>query len=279
MGEGRHGARLRVRRHGDETKMTESGKIYIATVLLEKNRWADGAAQKPTFTVSEWVERFAEAGFDGMELWEKHATLCSPEELAALQASAFPVAIFNSYASMGDEGAPARERAAQLTASFAARGVKFNVGKDPARRQEYAKNLAEWRSKFPPEVSLLCECHPGTIIEEPSDARAFFDEIGPDGYEVIVHPFSRVDVLKSWFEQFGPAVTHAHAQVRDDRKVVRLERKAEVVAEAIGIMREEGYAGSFTLEFAQGTGEPDENVEDLFGNAVADLEFLRGLLG
>ena len=51
--------------------MAEDGKIYIGTILLEVNRWTAG--KEPSYLVSEWVERFAEAGFDGMELWQFHA--------------------------------------------------------------------------------------------------------------------------------------------------------------------------------------------------------------
>ena len=64
------------------------GNIYIGTILLELNRW--GSPKTPTYRVSEWLDRFQEAGFDGMELWEYHATLCPSEELAALEASTFP---------------------------------------------------------------------------------------------------------------------------------------------------------------------------------------------
>lgn len=35
-------------------------QIYIATVLLEPNRWAPGKI--PTVRVGDWLDRFAEAG-------------------------------------------------------------------------------------------------------------------------------------------------------------------------------------------------------------------------
>ena len=82
--------------------MSEAGRIYIGSILLEKSRWS--ADKTPTYRVSEWTERFADVGFDGVELWEYHATLCSPEELTALEAPRCPVAIFNSYASLDDDG-------------------------------------------------------------------------------------------------------------------------------------------------------------------------------
>ena len=56
-------------------------EIYIGTILLERNRWTRD--KKPTCLVSEWIPRFKEAGFDGMELWENHAALASSTELKA----------------------------------------------------------------------------------------------------------------------------------------------------------------------------------------------------
>ncbi len=259
--------------------MTENGKIYIATVLLEKNRWEDGQANRPSVLVSEWIERFAEAGFDGMELWEKHATQCSEEELARLEASSLPVAIFNTYATMDDAASPARDKAVELTKRLGAGGVKYNIGRDQAQRDSYLKNLTAWRKLFPAETELLCECHPGSIVEEPAVARAFFDQAGPDEWRLIVHPLTRFETLKDWFKHFGPAVRHAHIQMRDDdRKTVRIDRRPDVAREAIHIMREEGFAGSFTIEFTEGVGEPDENIETLFENARADLECLKEIL-
>ena len=43
-------------------------------------------------------------------------------------------------------------------------------------------------------------------------------------------------------------------------------------------MRDEGFEGSFTLEFTKGTGEPDESIEGLWQAALADLHSLQGLL-
>ena len=43
-------------------------------------------------------------------------------------------------------------------------------------------------------------------------------------------------------------------------------------------MRDCGFAGSWTLEFTGGTGAADENIEDLYAGALADLAFLKELL-
>ena len=89
--------------------VNQDWELYIATLLLEVNR--HGSPKTPSFPVSEWTDRFAGAGFDGMELWEYHATLAGPEEAKALQETAFPTTIFNTYASMDEAGREDRERA------------------------------------------------------------------------------------------------------------------------------------------------------------------------
>jgi sugar phosphate isomerase/epimerase len=249
--------------------------IYIGTILLERNRWA--RPKTPTYRVSEWLDRFREAGFDGMELWAYHATGAPAEELAALEAGALPVAVLSSYCGFEDEAEADRRHIAELAARLNARGVKFNVGSDPLRRREYVRNLRAWADRLPEGCRPLCECHGGTIVEKPADAAIFFDEAGRERFGVIVHCFADdLAALREWFRHFGPAVAHAHAALRGaEGRPTRLDRRPRHVGEALQVLREEGYAGSFTLEFTEGTRAPDEHIEGLWEAAQADLAFLR----
>ena len=256
--------------------MSEYGRIYIGSILLEMSRWTK--EKQPTYRVSEWTRRLAEAGFDGIELWQWHATRSDDAERAALALSPCPVTIFNSYAAFDDSGAGDRRDSAELTRMLGAKAVKFNVGADPADRAIYIANLRQWRTMFDDDVMLLCECHPGTIIEEAADAKAFFDEAEVPGVGVIVHAFNRVDTLSEWMDTFGPMVRHAHLQMREGRDVIRLDGKGDAAEQAIGIMRAAGFDGSFTLEFTEGTLAPDESIDLLYTNALADLAFLKDLL-
>lgn len=251
------------------------GKILIGTILLDVNRW--GNPKTPTYAVSEWVDRFCEAGFDGMEVWEYHATLCSQAEREKLIAADFPASLYNTYCDFDDASADARQQAADMVARFGSVGVKFNVGKESGLRAAYLKNLRAWRKAVPDTCTLLCECHPGTIIEKPDDAKRFFDDLGVDGWGIIVHCFgSDMAELKHWFDKFGPKVVHAHVQLRNDQRQVELLKDHPArVKEALKVMRDGGFAGSFTIEFSKGTREPGENIGDLWNAAKADLDFLR----
>jgi len=250
------------------------GKIYIGTILLELSRWA--SPKTATYRVSEWLDRFQEAGFDGMELWEYHATLAPPEELGLLEASKFPVSVYNTYCSFDDASESDRRQAAEMIERFGAGGVKYNVGRESARRDEYIRNVRKWDASLPENCRLLCECHGGTIVQEPSDAAKFFDDLGLDS-QIIVHCFMQdLGRLKEWFSALGASVAHAHVQMQGENgRNARLSKNPAHVKEALHIMREEGYRGSFTLEFTEGTRAPDENMEDLWQAALSDLHFLR----
>lgn len=252
-------------------------RIYLGTILLEKNRWA--RPKTPSYRVSDWLGRFAEAGFDGIELWEYHATLAAPGELEALAAAPLPVAVFNTYCGFEDVAEPQRRTAVEIATAVGAGGVKFNVGREPARREEYLRNLRAWAEAFDPGVRLLCECHGGTILETPAAAAEFFDEAGAGRFEAIVHCFAQEpDRLAGWFDQLGPAVTHAHVALRGEQGAIRLSGAPERVRRAVALMRRRGYAGSFTLEFTEGTAAPDEDIDALWQAALDDLRFLREAL-
>ncbi len=258
--------------------MANHGQILIGSVLLEKNRWTR-PEKTPSFRVSDWLGRFAGAGLDGVELWQFHASRAEPGEVERLAAGPLPMAVFNIYPTMTDAERGALDECTALVSRLGVRGIKFNVGSEPGRRGEYLENLRRWRAALPKGVTPLCECHPGSIIEEPEAAAGFFEELGGE-WPVIVHPFSRFESLGRWLELFGPRVAHAHLQMRDaeGKRVLRFDRRPEVAREAVGMMRAAGYCGSWALEFAAGTGEPGESMEGLWAAALEDLAFLRGLL-
>ena len=250
-------------------------RIYIATILLERNRWTPEMV--PAYRVSEWVPRFAEAGFDGMELWENHAALADADELAALEACGFPVSIFNTYADFDDAGEGDRRRAAELAGRLGAERVKFNFGRDPARSDAYLRNLAAWAPMLPAGCRPLCECHPGTVLEEAEDAATVLADAADLGVEVILHALlAPEERVRRYLELFGPAVTHIHVQLTDeDGQRTRLDADPDLVRERLRILREGGFCGSYSLEFTAGTATPDEDMETLWQNALADLAFLR----
>jgi sugar phosphate isomerase/epimerase len=245
--------------------------IFLGTVLLEANRWAKD--RSPTYRVSEWLERIAAAGFDGIELWENHAVMADAGEREALRASPVPVAVFNSYVSLDASGENRRLAVARQVRDLKAGGVKFNVSASSETLESELRAARAWAALMPRGVDLLCECHPGTAMEDPAvAARALsaYPEIG-----VIVHPFSCHD-LAAWVKHLGPRLRHAHAQVVDaEWHRWRLCDRPQLVRARLALLREAGYAGTFTIEFTAGVGVAPENREALFEAACEDLAFLR----
>lgn len=245
-------------------------RIYLGTVLLEKNRWVKGE-RLPTLTVSEWCPRIAAAGFDGLELWQNHALLAGEEERERLRQAPLPVTIFNSYARCEHEALAERRQTAALTAFFGAEGVKFNFGRDSGRHEEYCANVRAWRQMLPPGVRFLCECHSGTTMQEPERAAATFDLLGPDGYEVILHGFGGEDAaVERVFAQFGRRITHMHVRLPPPD-----DAGDRVSTARVALLRRLGFAGSFTIEFTEGVGDAGEDTETLFRHAECDLRRLR----
>jgi sugar phosphate isomerase/epimerase len=247
--------------------------IYLGSICLEPNRWKAG--KEPTYEVSAWRERLSAAGFDGIELWENHYLKASEAEQAKLRAAA-PMAIFNSYAGLGNDDAAQREETARAVAELGARAIKFNVGNDASRFEEYLANANQWAAQMP-GVKLLCECHPGTLLETPDGAARAFEKWDAARFGAMIHPFlASPGELREWFRLLGPRIEHAHSQIRDDNnRMLRLDEKPDAAREALHVLREGGFAGSFTVEFTAGTSTENDRPEFVWESALRDLAFLR----
>ncbi|MDT8389153.1 MAG: hypothetical protein RRC34_01425 [Lentisphaeria bacterium] len=248
--------------------------VYISTVCLERNRWG---SRQPSYRVSEWLPRFAADGFDGIELWENHWLAADAGERDRLMAAETPLAVYNTYAAFSDEHAEPLEKAAGAIEKLAAGGVKYNLGNDPAKLSEYRRNLLKWADRLPATCKLLCECHPGTILEEPAVAAKFFADLDPNRFGVIVHVAGNPDVVKEWFSTFGSRVAHLHVQMRDAQTNPALPEAREKLDACFSEVTKHGYQGSVSIEFTRGIGR-DEDIETLYANARADMAYCRKVL-
>ncbi len=244
--------------------------FYIGTVCLERNRWG---SRKPSFQVSDWLPRFKADGFDGIELWENHFALADAEEQQRLIESSF-VTVYNTYAGFSDADAEAREQAAQAVERLTAPAVKYNVGRERERLDEYRRNLLAWAERLPTSCRLLCECHPGTALEQPAEASAFFAQIDPKRFGIIVHVTGDEVRTYPWFEALSSRVAHLHVQLRDpaaDPALPANQGRLEALFDGI---RSHGFGGTATIEFTRGLG-PQEDIETLYANARTDFAWCR----
>lgn len=260
-----------------------AGTVLLATVALEPNRWATlDPSGTPTTILSTWLDRIAEAGFDGMELWERHAT-SDPLEAAAILAGPVPVTVWNSYVSFDEPHPAARERVAAWVDRAGSRAVKFNVGNDPAQLDRYAERLSSWVALLPESAVALCECHAGiSVAERPEVAAALFAAAGPaDRVQAIVHSHESAEHLAARFDAYGERISHVHVNHLDPAtgRAPRLaDRAAELTATAIHL-RSLGFRGSWTIEFVHGTLTDLDRPDHLLDQAGRDLRVLREILG
>lgn len=246
-------------------------EILFASISIEPNRWTPGRV--PGLKISPWTGRAASDGFDGLECWANHAAFDETER-RAIAAGPLPVAVFNAYDSFeaDDESRAARERTITHIRELGAAAVKFNLGRDRSRYREYLAELRGWLEALPEGVTPLCECHSGTVLETPESAAALLAALPQSGIGLIVHAFSiPEEELSAWFAAAGRAVRHIHVQTRDG-----LLESREAWAEArLRLLRSAGFEGSFTIEFTEGTAEPGETPELLYGRCVRDMRFIK----
>ncbi|MFO7724666.1 MAG: hypothetical protein R6V45_03870 [Oceanipulchritudo sp.] len=266
------------------TTQPESQSLFLASIALEPNRWKKPAERIPSLRVSEWSPRARAAGFHGWELWEDHYFGASERERAALADAALPVRVFNTYARPGIDPAERLEAvvAAVRFLGSGVRGIKFNLGKaeeGPLRSQVEA--AARWSEQFPVGVRLLCECHPGTLLEDPRVAAEAFRQWPVERFGAIIHPMNPDPAyLEAWFGELGGRIVHLHWQARDGGRNPVLLKDLPCRLEAVReTLRRRGFVGTHSIEFVKGLGQPGESVPDLFEAAAEDGRTLLAAKG
>jgi phosphoglycerate dehydrogenase-like enzyme/sugar phosphate isomerase/epimerase len=254
--------------------MKREPTIYMSTVALDPTRWG---RRQPSFAVSEWLPRFANDGFDGVELWEFHYLKADAEEQARMAAAA-PVQIYNSYVGFGDDEGEARTASADAITKLKATAVKYNLGGDATRVDEYRRNLLAWAAQLPAACQLLCECHPGTVLENVDDAVAFFADLDPARFGVIAHISGEAAGLNTWFRAFNGRIQHLHVQMRGPESDPTVPANRVPFDACFSAVKASGFAGTVAIEFSRGIGR-NEDIEIIYKNACVDMAYCREALG
>lgn len=255
--------------------------IYLASVALEPNRWKSGDKRRPSLRLEDFSAAALQAGFSGWELWEDHLFLRGGRELEALTRAELPVRVFNTYAIPGQSGSERLDAVTNALSGLAEtlRGVKFNLGpaKESADPDAQIEAALRWAERIPGHIRLLCECHPGTVLEEPSAAARAFAVWPRERFGAIVHPFGQAPGrLGQWFEALGDRVEHLHLQARDARRQWSpMSAMDGIPRDTLGELQRRQFRGSAAIEFVHGLGRPGESPETLFRQACQDLVALR----
>ena len=252
--------------------MTTDAPIYLGTILLEVNRW-NKDDRRPSFRVSDWTQRIADDGFDGLELWENHALLADDDERERLRTGPCPVKIFNAYDVCESDTGDTRRRIADLAITLGAEGLKYNTGKDPDRHDTYVANLKAWRAMFPPAFQFLCECHRGSTMEDPQLASQTLDRLGRADHGMILHAFGDDEApIRERFAHYGDRITHLHCNLSAKGPMTH-----DAVCRRLALLRDLGFNGTYTIEFTEGVRD-GLTIEQLYRHALRDLRLLRSCL-
>lgn len=256
--------------------------ILLGTVALEPNRWglADPDAGA-TIAVSDWTLPAAAAGFDGLEIWERHLTEARDAEIARVLDGPLPVRVFNSYVSLDTDDDAERSAVSDWVRRSGATGVKFNVGNDPDQEAAYAERIARWLDGLPAPTRLLCECHAGiSVAESPEVAARILTAAGPaDRVQAIVHSNESDDHLRARFDAYGDRIGHVHVNHLDhDGGPPPLAAIRDSVAAKAALLAGFGFEGTWTIEFVHGTLTDHDDPDRLMAQAIEDLAVLRAIL-
>lgn len=267
-----------------ETSPPTAPVILLGTVAIEPNRWGTVHADRmPMTSLVPWLDSLADAGFDGLEVWEQHLTMEAPASADAIIDGPLPVRIFNSYASLDVDSPVERSFVADWVHRSGAKGVKFNVGNDPESEGLYAERIADWLDLLPASATLICECHEGiSIAEDPVVANRIFDAAGPtDRLQALVHTHESAENLRARFDAYGDRISHVHVNYLDiaNRRVPTLADQRSDLEAKVALLRGLGFSGTWTIEFVQGVLSADDTPAHLVPQAVADLAVLRDVLG
>lgn len=258
--------------------MTE---ILLGSIALEPNRWSlVDPDRRATITLSEWLDPAADAGFDGVELWEPHLREADDAEVAAVLGHRLPVRVFNTYVGFDDPDDTDRDEAAAWIRRSGAPMAKWNTGpeRDPAALTAYGERLARWAATLP-GVTLACECHDGSAMDDPSAAALVLAAGGPpETVRAMLHTNDGAERIREKFAAYGDRITHVHVN-HLDRGAPPLTEIRDELAATVSLLGELGFAGSYTIEFVHGLGTDDDRPERLLRQAAADLAVLRELVG
>lgn len=201
------------------------------------------------------------------------------QERRRLKESPVPICIYNSYATMDPGGGQARADDAKACKALECTGVKFNLGSDVTNFDQDIAAAAQWGDQFPPDVRLMCECHPGTIMETPENAQRAFQRWDGARFEAMLHPLLlTTEEIARWFEYLGHRITHAHLQMRNENNIfMALAEDRRRILDTAKRMKSFGFQGTWSIEFVKGTCTKQDRTPALFDASANDLKTLRSL--
>ena len=120
---------------------------------------------------------------------------------------------------------------------------------------------------------LLSECHPGTRMEHPADAKAILDQLPQERFGAIVHLAPVKGDNARRFELYGNRIHHLHAHLLQPGTTtyIRLDSEPGLARDYLRALKSWGFSGSISVEFSK----TEDTPEATYQNCVADLHMIQ----
>lgn len=255
---------------------TTGYSIYLSSMLLEKNR---SNGKGPSLLVSDWIEPIGEAGFGGLDLWMNHLLFASRSEWElirerGLESDLSPALIASPLpVDASEKSQRLRDVILEACDYFRPEGIKLL----PTRGEGAMDFLKAWSKDVPRDIALFCDCREGESgLEGLGAARK---HLAGSRFRAVVHPFlAEPREFEEALQAQGDFIGCLGVQSRKGNAWSLLSESREASLQIIAITRRRGYKGIWSLEYTKGAGLPGENIDRLFDNSEADLNFLTEIL-
>jgi hypothetical protein len=257
--------------------MPLAGKpIYLSTMLLERNR---SNGKGPSLLVSDWMEPVGEAGFGGLEIWMNHLLFSSRSEWELIKERGLEADLAVTHiasplpADGSDKSQRLRETVLEACDYFRPEGLKLL----PGRGEAALDFLKAWSQDVPREISLLVDCREGEAGY--SGLEAARQVLPGPRFRAVVHPFlGTAKEFEAALSTHGDFISNLGVQAKQGKAWARLSEVKEEALRILAVAGRKDYKGTWSLEFTEGAGGPGEDIDDLFDQSEADLNFLSEVL-
>jgi 3-dehydroshikimate dehydratase len=261
-------------------------RMSFCTIAFQKNKWGkDRQLERP---LREILPILAEAGYDGVEIWNDHLMTLPPDQRIAIarqiEQLGLEVAMISPYFDFTTSDASAEqsmERAREVLEEarrLKARGIRVFTGRTgseaatPAQWKRAVKCLQELSSWTNDErMYWACETHKNNLMDTIPGSNRLMAEVNRRNVGLIFQPATFGEDHMEALDLLGPYIVHVHATNADgEGKTIGLEEGELDYSQIIRGLGRFSYEGFVSVEWF------GDNPE---GQAHQEAVYLRKLLG
>ncbi len=272
--------------------------LLLNTLALDPHRWTPDKIA--AYRLEVLLPRIAEAGFEGIELWQYHITREPEAEVVRLRALAeacgVTVPVVGLYPALHHQGAARQNaweqvpRGVDYAALLGAHAIKIfvgNKGTTAHTEAEYERALT-----FLADLAVLIgsqgmiltgEAHPDTLFDAPEACLRVLAAVDNEHLKICFQSYDFVDTAQTLadYERLSDHVIHVHYQGRQGGTLALLE-EADLDYEALTrALVAWGFEGYLSLELVKASvveAPTPFDLDQVLRYAQQDRNFVRRVL-